>query len=183
MQRLSSVKGWKKVWLISCAIMLVVCSACGTATGNGNADGIKGPEGPLPEIIEQIYGNKDPGIAVGTLEIDMNDPDSVKFYTGLDSTDSVSEIAVSEAMISAQAYSLVLVRVTDAGAAEDVAREMKEGINPNKWVCVMADDLQVVACGDVVMLVMMSSTFSDMVTSDEIVDAFREVCGGTLTLE
>ena len=60
---------------------------------------------------------------------------------------------------------------------------MKAGINPRKWVCVEADDLQVVASEDVVLLLMVSSQLSDSVTSQQIVDAFREVCGGTLTVE
>ena len=64
---------------------------------------------------------------------------------------------------------------------DEIAAEMKAGINPAKWICVEADDLQVVACGDVVLLIMVSSQLS--VTSQDIVDAFREVCGGTLTVE
>lgn len=174
-----TMKMKKMLGMIGCVILLLVSSGCGNSKGSG----VQGPEGTLPEIIDQIYEHKDPGFQVETTEIAISDADMLKRYTGLDSADSVSEAAVSEALINAQAYSLVLVRVTDAGAAEEVALAMKEGIDPNKWICVRADDLQVVACGDVVMLIMMASTYSDVVTSQEIVDAFREVCGGTLTLE
>jgi hypothetical protein len=55
---------------------------------------------------------------------------------------------------------------------------MKEGIDPWKWICVGADDLQVVARGDIVMLAMVSSELSDAVTSQDLVDAFIQVLGG-----
>jgi hypothetical protein len=60
---------------------------------------------------------------------------------------------------------------------------MLEGINPAKWICVRADDIHVVTYQDVVMLIMMGSGFSDHLTSDQIVDAYKEICGGKLDLE
>ena len=52
---------------------------------------------------------------------------------------------------------------------------MRDGINQAKWICVEADDLRVVACGDVIMLVMVSSQLSDTVTAQDMVDAFVAV--------
>ncbi len=62
---------------------------------------------------------------------------------------------------------------------------MLDGINQNKWICVGADDLKVTASGDTIMLMMVQSSLSDTVTSDQIVDAFKTVCDGKvdLTLE
>lgn len=88
---------------------------------------------------------------------------------------------VSEPMISSIAYSLVLVRVEDAKNAQSIAQQMKDGINPHKWVCVEADDLAVCGYGDVVMLIMVSSDFAgDGITAQALVDAFQSVCGGKL---
>lgn len=182
----------KKLLALACVTIMLLCTGCGgnggnsaNGSGSGNNDGsaVNGPEGALSDIVEQIYAIKDPTIGVGTIEIDLSDADAVKMYTGLDSTDSIQEAVASEAMISAQAYSMVLVRTNSPEDAEAVATDMKAGINPAKWICVEADDLQVVASGDVVLLIMVSSQLSDSVTSQEIVDAFREVCGGTLTVE
>lgn len=167
----------KKV--ISMLLAAALCIGCLAACGGKT---VQGPEGALSEIIDKIYAEKDPGLAVGTMEVDLADPDMVKMMTGLDDASKVSEAAVSEAMISAQAYSMVLVRVKDAGDTEAVAKAMHEGINTSKWICVTADDMQVAACGDVILLVMVASNLSESVTAQEIVDAFAAVCGGELTL-
>ncbi len=177
----------KKLLALICVMLMVFCVGCGASNGNNtggdSAGQVAGPEGALSDIVDQIYAIKDPSIGVGTIPIELSDGDAVKMYTGLDSADGITEAVASEAMISAQAYSLVLVRLDNTDDAATVAADMEAGIDPRKWVCVEADDLQVVACGDVVMLIMVSSELSDSVTSQEIVDAFREVCGGTLTVE
>lgn len=131
----------------------------------------------LQAIIEKLYEIKDPGLAVGEIDVNMNDADNLKYYSGLDSSENIEEIAVSETMIGAQAYSLVLVRTSSSSKSEEVAKEMREGIDPRKWICVGADDIKVVTKGDLVMLFMVSSELSDMVTSSDMVAAFKEVAG------
>ncbi|HPF54730.1 MAG TPA: hypothetical protein P5116_07510 [Eubacteriales bacterium] len=169
----------KKTFITILAAMVFIC-ALGACSAGGASD-VK-LEGTLPELIEKIYEKKDTGLALMTTEVALDDAYSLKYYTGLDSADKLSAAAVSEAMIGSQAYSLVLVRVKDNADAQSVAESMKAGIDTAKWVCVMADDLQVAAYGDVVLLIMVDSALSDAVTSDEIVAAFQEVCGGKLTL-
>lgn len=137
----------------------------------------------LSEIIDLIYEQKDPGIGTATMEVDLGDAGALKYNTGLDSAEGIEEAAVSETMISAQAYSLVLVRVEDSADTETVAREMQEGIDPAKWICVQADDREVSGYGDVALLIMVSSELSESVTAEEITDAFRTVCGGELAFE
>ena len=61
-----------------------------------------------------------------------------------------------------------------------VAETMKSGIDTRKWICVEADDLQVVSYGDVVMLIMVDS--QNGMTSQSFVDAFAKVCGGEVTV-
>lgn len=82
---------------------------------------------------------------------------------------------VSEAMIGSQAYSLVLVQVNDEKDSSSVGDEMLNGIDQRKWICVEADDIQVTSQGDVILLIMVSSTMKDTVTSQEIVNAFEQV--------
>lgn len=137
---------------------------------------------PLADIIEQIYAQHPVQIAVGTVEVDITDTEwALKGYTGLDSNDLIREATVSEAMIGSIAYSMALVRVNDAKDAQSVAQQMKEGIDPRKWICVEADDLMVAGYGDVVMLVMVSSVYAeDGLTAQAMVDAFQAVCGGEL---
>lgn len=130
----------------------------------------------LLAIIKKIYEIKDPGLMLADTQVDLSDSDSVKYYTGLSDISKVKEAVASETMIGSQAYSLVLVKLNDADDAESVANEMLKGIDPRKWICVEADDLQVVSHDDVILLIMVSSTFEESVTSQQIVDAFKKVC-------
>ena len=137
----------------------------------------------LSAIIDAVYAIKPVELMLATSQVDIANADSLKYSTGLDSADKIKEAAVSEAMIGSQAYSLVLVRVNDSADAADVAQSMKDGINTAKWICVQADDLKVSAYNDLVLLIMVDSQLSDTVTSAEITDAFKEICGGTLSVE
>lgn len=134
-------------------------------------------------IIKKIYEIKEPGLMLDNKSVDLSNEDSVKYYTGLSDSSKVKKIAASEVMILSHAYSLVLVQLNDASDAEKVAKEMLNGIDTRKWICVGADDLQVVSRDDVIMLFMVSSTLEENVTSQQIVDAFKEVSGGKLDIE
>lgn len=171
----------KRIITILLAMMMVLSlTACGSS-GEEASEKVTNLEGSLSEIIDKIYAEQPVEFPVGTIEVDLSDADAVKAYTGLDSTDKIKEATVSESMMGSQAYSLVLVRLNDANDAETVANEMKAGIDPAKWICVEADDLSVVAYGDTVMLIMVGSSLS--VSSEQIVTAFKTVCGGTLSVE
>ncbi|MGN0326305.1 MAG: hypothetical protein ACI4DW_08325 [Lachnospiraceae bacterium] len=135
----------------------------------------------LLDIMDKIYEIDEPVLNVFRDTVDISDPDAMFYNTGLNDLTNVKEAAISEPMMSSQAYSLVLVRVNDESKVSDVASAMKSGINPAKWICVEADDLQVVSYEDVILLIMVSSQLSESATSQEIVDAFSQVCGGEVT--
>lgn len=164
-----------KTILLSLAIVLssFYLLGCGAAEEENALEDMA-----LLDIVDKIYEITPVDLSIYSDNIDVADPDAMSYNTGLTNLDNVKEAAISEAMITSQAYSLVLVRANDDSAASDIANEMKEGINPAKWVCVMADDLQVVSYRDVILLFMVSSELADTVTSQEIVDAFKQVCGG-----
>jgi len=137
----------------------------------------------LEETINKIYDVKKPELSLGEIPVDLANADSVKSFTGLTDTSKVKDVAASEAMIGSQAYSLVLIQVKDATDAKGVAEQVLNGIDQRKWICVEADDMQVVAQGDVIMMFMVSSELSETVTSAQIVDAFKQVRGGKLDIE
>lgn len=156
-------------------ILVVSLGACSKSTAVS-----KGPEGEPGDIINKIYKEKDPGLKLETTKIDLSDSEQLKYYTGLSDASLLKEAAASEAMISSQAYSLVVVRVKDSKDAKDTAKKMLDGVDQRKWICVMADDLKVATSGDVIMLIMVQTQIADTVTSVQIVDAFKTVCGGNL---
>lgn len=135
------------------------------------------------EIISMIYEKKPVDLFLDTVTLDLSDADTVKFIAGLSSTDGIKEISVSEPMMGSQAYSMVLVRVSDSANAASVAQTMKDNINPRKWICVEADDIKAASKGDLALFFMVDSEFADTVTASEIMDAFKSVCGGSLDSE
>lgn len=128
-------------------------------------------------IIDQIYEVEPIDFEVINTEVDLSDNDNVKYFTGLDNADKIKGAVASEGAIMPSAYSLVLVQVKSSADKAEVAEEMLEGIDPFKWICVGAEDLQIVAQGDLIMLFMTSSEAPQ--TSDDFVAAFTEIRGET----
>ena len=77
------------------------------------------------------------------------------YYLG-DVTFKYKEALASEPTMSSIAHSVVLVRLEDAKDADKAMKEIKEKVDPRKWVCVgvAEENVLVVSRGDIVMLVM-----------------------------
>ncbi len=129
-------------------------------------------------IIESIYNQKAPLFMIGTMPVDMTDEFSYKTYLGLDDVSVIKDAAVSESMIGAQAYSLVVVRVNEGVNAQEIADKMKSGIDTRKWICVEADDVKVAVAGDLICFCMISSEYKDAFTADDAINAFNNVING-----
>lgn len=144
-----------------------------TDSGNGSNDSSS-------DIITKVYEQIELPVHVVTNAIDPMDTEKLEYNTGLKDGSKIKEVAVSEPMMSSQAYSYVVVKVKDSSDTSTIANEMLNGINPSKWICVTADELKVATCGDTIMLIMFSSSFHDYVTTDQIVEAFADACNGTI---
>ena len=160
---------------ILAAMVMVFLGGCKKTESGGKEQEVL--NGDLTAIIVTIYEKAKADLNVENTTIDLTNKDMVKYNMGLEDASKIKEAVVSEALISSQAFSLVLVRVKDTSDAEQVAKDMRDGIDQRKWICVMADDMQVVTYNDLVMLVMVDSAMKDNITSQKLVDAFREICG------
>ena len=179
----------KKLISMLLALTMVLClSACGgnntPATEAPTEAPIVKVEGTMEELLNKVVEKQPVEFMGGTMPVDLTDTSDdgkwmVKNYTGLDSTDSITEAAFFEPMMGSIPYSMVMVRTAEGADIKAVAEGMKNGIDPRKWICVEADDVQVVSFGDVVMLIMVDSTSG--LTSQSFVDAFAQVCGGSVT--
>ena len=127
----------------------------------------------LEKLVNQIYENVNQEMySTITMPIDLSDEASVKSYTGLENGDNLEYAVVSEPMINAQAYSLVLAKVKDGVNANEVAKTMSENINTRKWICVSAEKLYATNSGNVVFLVM---TNEEMATA--VYNSFKAIAG------
>ncbi len=171
----------KLISIILLAAMALTLTAC----SNTPAEPEK-PQGAdlsgvsLEEIINKIYENKPTELPLMSMPVDTADADALAAFTGISDASLVKEAMVSESMIGSQAYSMVLVRVNDAAKAGDVAQMMLDNINPAKWICVEADDIDAAVYGDLVMFMMLHS---ELGAAADYVAAFKTVCGGVLDKE
>ncbi|MBQ7296331.1 MAG: hypothetical protein IJW86_09115 [Clostridia bacterium] len=173
----------KKIIAIVAALVVVlgVFAACG---GEKQSE-ITPYEGTLEDLTAKLYEIQPVEFMVGpAMQVDFADEYAPSTYLGVESTEGFKEATWSESMIGAQAYSLVLARVSDTAKIEELKNAMFNGINTRKWICVEADQLRVVSSGDIIMLIMVGSELAPGV-ADGMVEAFKqtvgELSGETLT--
>ncbi len=165
--------------VLSVLMLTALLVGCGTKSEK-KANPLTDLNGDLNTIIGSIYENYEGfptefAPAMMPAEVVTADDDSVKYFTGLDNASKIKDVVVSEPMTGSQPYSVVLVRVNDAADAKTVAEGMFNGIDQRKWFCVEADVLRVVAVNDLVLLVMIGSTMTDL-SVDTMVESFGKVC-------
>lgn len=112
----------------------------------------------LVSLMDRVYEGQEGLVpnSVQTQVIDINDDVMVKSYTGLDNGDDLQYLAVSEPMISSQAYSFVLLTVKDGVNTNEIAEAIKDKVDSRKWICVSAEKVYTTSSGNVVCLVMSS---------------------------
>ncbi len=129
----------------------------------------------LLAMIDEIYKVQPIDFEVFNSEVDLSDTDSLKYYTGLTDASDIKSASVSEGAMTTTAYSMVLFQLEPTADAEKVGAEIIKGIDPMKWICVGAEDVKLVANGDLIMLVMTPAGASQ--TADDFIAAFTEVRG------
>ena len=160
-------------------VLVAVMALSMVACGNKAAD--KAPlEGTMEENVMKVMEIAPVEFMAGTMPVDLTDTSedgkwALSYFTGLQSADNVTDVCVYEPMMGSQAFSLVMVRTAEGADAKAVAQEMKDNIDPRKWICVGADEMMVVIYSDVVMLVMLDSQLG--LSTQTFVDAFKQVAG------
>ena len=166
--------------LLLALTMALSLAACG---GNANTETEAPTEaalnlnGTMEELVNQVVEANPVEFMGGIMPVDLTDTSedglwAIKYFTGLENAEQITDVAVYEPMMGSIPFSLVMVRTT-ADATKTLAESMKNGIDTRKWICVEADDLKVAAFGDVVMLIMVGSDTG--LTAQSFVDAFQGV--------
>ena len=173
----------KMISMLLALVMVLSLTACGGNNTPATEAPTIAPTGPLSgtleELLNQVIEIQPVEFMGGAMALDLTETSEdgkwmVKNYTGLDSAESITEAAFYEPMMGSIPYSMVMVRTAEGADIKAVAEAMKSGIDTRKWICVEADDLQVVSFTNVVMLIMVGSDTG--MTSQSFVDAFQKVC-------
>ena len=164
--------------ILLAAMALTLFTACGKEEAPKGAD-LSGET--VETLIEKIYETKMPEFALMTMPVDLADAETTAWLTGVSDPSLLKEAAVSESMMGSQAYSLVMVRVNDAAKSEEVAQMMLDNIDPVMWICVQADDIDAAIYGDLVLFVMIDSSFG--MPAADFIGAFKTIAGGALDKE
>lgn len=135
-------------------VMTMVFGVCLTLFGCTKKE--KNLEGTLPELMRALY--KGAGINEEDfmfLEDREVTDETLSYYLGVEQLD-YKEALASESMTGSIAHSIVLVRMNEGADIEKAKKEIKEKIDPRKWICVGVEDSNVIvdSYGDVIVLIM-----------------------------
>ena len=181
----------KMISMLLALVLVLGLAACGNNTPATETpvetptEAEKHVEGTMEELANKIVEIQPVEFMGGTMPVDLTDTSedglwAIQYFTGLSGAEQIADVAVFEPMMGSLPFSMVLVRTAEGADVAAVAEGMKTGIDQRKWICVEADDLQVVSFGDVVMLIMVGSDTG--LTSQSFADAFAQVCGGEVTV-
>lgn len=158
----------KKLHLILLTLLLVISfTACQSDDVDTNPIENNNLEGNLENILDKIYEKAEVSdtmkdfINEGLLITEITS-ENVSYHLGKEM--DFEEAIASEPMMSSSAYSLCLVRVKEDADIEKIKTDIKENVDPMKWVCVGVDPNNVIVdnIGDVVILIMSNDAASDL---------------------
>ena len=135
-------------------------------SGSGNKGSVETPK-DINDIINTINkNNKNILPELETMKVDIKNIDEVTSYTGLKTNDGIESIVVSAPLITAQAYSVAVVKVKDNADVEKIKQEMLDNIDMRRWICVSAEQLYITNSGNVIFSVMADKDIAKAVYND-----------------
>ena len=138
----------KKILFLFTTLILVI-----SLTGCGQ----KNVQGTLEEIMDKVYASipeeERPMMLMNTEVTKEN----VEMYLGTSDIE-FEEALASESATGSIAHSVVLVRVKDGADVELIKEKIEKNINPRKWICVEAEDVEVESKGNLIILIMSSES-------------------------
>ena len=146
-------------------IIFILVSGSGNK-GNGNKGNVETPI-DVNDIINTINkNNKNVLPELETMKVDIKNIDEVTSYTGLKTNEGIESIVVSVPLITAQAYSVAIVKVKDNADVEKIKQEMLDNIDMRRWICVSAEQLYITNSGNVIFSVMADKDIAKAVYND-----------------
>ncbi len=122
----------------------------------------------VQSLYEGIPADQIPGyFVIAQLTADLFESDVFVPYV-----EGMEAVRCEPGMMS-QAHSVVMLKVPEGTDVESLCTQIKENANPRKWICVEAEQVEVVASGNTILLVM-----ADAVNTPILVENFNTKMAG-----
>ncbi len=134
----------KTLTLLTLVLAVFTLTACGEKKE-------KNIKGSLADLMKEVYE----GVDIEGLNQEKVPEDKMEYMLGSSDLD-IKEAYYSEPLISSVAHSVVLARANEDADIAAIKKEIKEKVNPRKWVCVWVDEehVHVESRGDLIILIM-----------------------------
>ena len=159
----------KKQNILVIALILLAVITFGViilVSGKENTSSLETTKDIIKMINSINKDNKNVLPELETMKIDVKNIDEVTSYTGLTSNDNIESIVGSVPMMTAQAYSVAVVKVKDNADVEKIKQEMLDNIDMRRWICVSAEQLYITNSGNVIFSVMTDKDIAKAVYDD-----------------
>lgn len=172
----------KKIFKILTIVTIISLTlvACGSKNpSEGNGEGGESLDITALQLLADIQEQLKPELMLENSEMDLSDKDLIQLHLGLDSSEDIQEAAMSNAMINTQAYFIAAIKVKDGVKSQELAKEIVKNVDPVKWICVSADDIQAGVSGNMILLVMVNSEL-EAGSSADYFEQFEAIVGKDL---
>lgn len=175
----------KKIVLVLLTVMLTgAVTACGGKEDTGRtSDEVQtqeleeqgmvhlGSAEDVASFMDEMYATIPTDMvpmSLTTMELDLQDVDTVSYHTGLTDLSQIEGITISEPMMSSVAYSVVYIRTKEGADTEQIRQTLMDNVNPAKWLCVTAEKQIAGRFGDDIFFVMAAADTADLVYGEAV---------------
>ena len=145
-------------------LFILICTSLFLIAGCDNKKQ-KNVEGTLEEIMTSVYKDipeyERPMMLTNT---EVNE-ENIEYYLGTKDIE-YKEALASESGVGSIAHSVVLVRTKENSDIEEIKTKIKESINPRKWICVEAEEVEVESKGNLIILIMSSEINTEKIETE-----------------
>lgn len=149
----------KSLTIIIALVLVFVLAACGTSAPTEAA----GDSMTLEEIFAAIQKDVSNLPETATTALDET---NYQYYLFTETPIEGAQALACDAIINAVAHSAVLVRVAEGDDAQKIAETIRENANPNKWICVGAEAVEVTVHNQTILLVMSTTETVEALTAN-----------------
>lgn len=156
------MKGLKHTLLFGLVFVLIMGFASGCSKENNVS-------GTLEEIMTKVYADipeEERPMMLMNVELTK---ENVEMYLGTSDIEFKEGLA-SESATGSIPHSVVLIRVDDKANIDAIKEKIENSVNPRKWICVEAEDVEVENKGNLIILIMSSEA-----NTEKIENSFKKL--------